>query len=388
MGISDRQYNKGGGRGGRGGGRWGGGTGGGWGGGGAGGGGGWFERVFKDGVGFFGWSLPLYRAWGIAVRLHLLFLIYIIVRLLDGFRPDGIGFIPTLQMLVSLFGIVLLHEYGHCIACRKVGGEADRILLWPLGGLAFCRPPHNWKADFITTAGGPMVNVLLFPIFGAIILATGGGLGAVFFNPFSPNAAFLDIPSNLPGWLGIWLVWTHIVNTYLLLFNVLLPMYPMDGGRLVHALLWRKMGYERGTMVVTNIGLFAAVVVGTIAVLTGKMLLLGIAIFAGITSWQQKQAMRFAGGPMGGGMYESDESWRGGAGSGSGGGQQSGGRWGGGSREYSRAAKQAEDRRRAEQEIDEILAKVAQQGMQSLTRAEKRRLEKNRAVLRKRAEAD
>jgi len=349
--------------------------------GGGGGIGGWFERVFKDGVGFFGWSVPLYRAWGIAVRLHLLFVIYIIVRLIESSRPDAIGLLPTVQMLVSLFGIVLLHEYGHCIACRKVGGQADRILLWPLGGLAFCRPPHHWKADFITTAGGPLVNVLLFPVFGAVILVTGGGIEAVLFNPFSPSSAFSGMPSNLPGWLGAWLVWTHVVNTYLLLFNVLLPMYPMDGGRLVHALLWRKMGYERSTLVVTNIGLFSAVVVGTIAVLTGKMLLLGIAIFAGITSWQQKQAIRFAGGAVGDAGYGSDESWRGGGVSEAGGG---GGR--ASQRASERAFKQAQAEREAEREIDEILAKVAEKGMQSLTRSEKRRLDKHRAVLRRRAE--
>ena len=84
-----------------------------------------------------------------------------------------------------LFMIVLLHELGHCFAARSVGGSADEILLWPLGGLAYVHHPHNAWASFITTAGGPAVNLVFFLISGAMILLMG------FWPPLNPFAGGL-----------------------------------------------------------------------------------------------------------------------------------------------------------------------------------------------------
>src|SRR5690606_8066625 len=105
------------------------------------------------------WSLPLYRLWGIQVRLHLLFIIFVAAELVRGASAGYFG--HSAMAMLGLFGLVLLHEYGHSFACRRVGGDADEILLWPLGGLAYCAPPHNWKANLVTTLGGPAVNVVL-----------------------------------------------------------------------------------------------------------------------------------------------------------------------------------------------------------------------------------
>ena len=78
---------------------------------------------------------------------------------------------------LTLFGIVLLHEFGHALACRQVGGQADRIMLWPLGGVAFVQPPPRPGALLWSIAAGPLVNVVLVPItVVAVLLAQSAGL--------------------------------------------------------------------------------------------------------------------------------------------------------------------------------------------------------------------
>lgn len=308
---------------------------------------GWLSRVFGEGDNPMRWALPLYRLWGITVKLHLIFIIFIAIELIRSASPNSIGFWPTLIMLCSVFGLVLLHEYGHCFACRWVKGEADEIMLWPLGGLAYCRPPHHWKPELITVIGGPGVNVVLLPILGAAAWAVTGELRYVVFNPFAPAWP-------LGGFLEQTVFLLHYVNMVLLAFNVLLPMYPMDGGRIVHCLMWRKMGYEKSLWISCNVGFVAAVVVAIVAFGTGEMLLLGIALFGGLTCWQQKQQLKFMGfEPQYAAAYQAAEQ----------------GRSKGPSRSQLAGIKK---RQEEEARFDRLLAKIAEQGMASLTARERK----------------
>lgn len=264
---------------------------------GSGGGGGFFGRIFGSGENPMTWALPLYRAWGIAVRIHIFFVVFIVLEVVRSISHEHIGAGETLVLMGTLFGIVLLHEYGHCIACRRVGGEADEILLWPLGGLASCSPPNTWTAHFWTTAGGPLVNVALFPVFAAaVLLMTGGSLGAVWFNPFDPgtglSAAVYDIDSPVVV-AAVVLAWAcYFTNWVLLAFNVLLPVYPLDGGRLLHAILWRQMGRDRATSIAAKIGLGGAITLGIAGLVFSVFTFVGVAIFAGFTSWLELQRLK------------------------------------------------------------------------------------------------
>src|SRR5262245_5316336 len=79
---------------------------------------------------------------------------------------------------LALFGIVLLHEFGHALACRQVGGQANRIVLWPLGGVAFVSPPPRPGALLWSIAAGPLVNVILLPVtIMALVFASAAGWG-------------------------------------------------------------------------------------------------------------------------------------------------------------------------------------------------------------------
>ena len=141
---------------------------------------------------------------------------------------------------LTLFGIVLLHEFGHALACRQVGGKADQIVLWPLGGVAYVAPPPRPGATLWSIAAGPLVNVALAPLL-TILLALGTHLG---WNETMPNTYTFV--------LTIWKL-----NFIILFFN-LLPIYPLDGGQILRSLLWFALGRARSLMVATIVG-FAGV---------------------------------------------------------------------------------------------------------------------------------
>ncbi len=326
-----------------------------------GGGGRWsgLQRLLGGGENPLTWGVPLYTAFGIRVKLHFLFVLFVAAMLIQAAFQGQ--FLMQAGYMGLLFGIVLLHEYGHCFACRWVKGEADQIILWPLGGLAFCSPPHHWKAEFITVIGGPMVNVVLFPVLGAAVYLTTSQWGAVFFNPFNPGFAMtvaVNANSSLPFWLitGLWMA--HYINAILLVFNMLVPMFPMDAGRVVQTLLWRRVGYHKSMEMSVTLGIAAAIALGVIAIVSGKTILLGIAIFGGMTCWTERQRLRFM---ATGGMVENDFVYTPPEPAG----------------EPTKADLKREAKEQAHfEKVEVILEKIKHTGMGSLTKAEKKTLER------------
>src|SRR5947209_14961980 len=129
------------------------------------------------------WAFPLWRMFGIDVRVHFTLPVVMVGLVLKvATAPDspaGLWIDATVLMLI-LFVSILLHELGHCFAARSVDGEASEILLWPLGGLAACDLPHAPRAHFLTALGGPAVNLLL-------CVAAGGALPfAALVPPLNP----------------------------------------------------------------------------------------------------------------------------------------------------------------------------------------------------------
>src|SRR2546421_12828610 len=105
-------------------------------------------------------SAPLGTWFGIRVRAHSSLVIFIAIGLFVGL-PGTTGFKDNVASMAVLFALVLLHEFGHCFAARWVGGEADEILMHPLGGLALAQPPRRPLPTFLTIAGGPAVNLAI-----------------------------------------------------------------------------------------------------------------------------------------------------------------------------------------------------------------------------------
>lgn len=147
---------------------------------------------------------------------------------------------------VGLFLIVLTHEFGHALACRSVKGTAEHIVLFPLGGVAYVNPPHRPGAVLWSVVAGPLVNVVLVPVlFGVwMLLVNTYNLG--------PGDA-IPLPMQVVYHL-------MFVNGILLVFNMM-PIYPLDGGQIVQAILWYFVGYRKSLQFVATIGMAAAVVV-------------------------------------------------------------------------------------------------------------------------------
>ena len=116
-----------------------------------------------------GGSIRLFRIAGIDVFLHCSWFIvaaYQLTQRLNNYHAP----IFAVYEYLALFGIVLLHEFGHALACRQVGGSADHIVLWPLGGIAFVNPPRRPGAVLWSIAAGPLVNVALLPVLGLLLI--------------------------------------------------------------------------------------------------------------------------------------------------------------------------------------------------------------------------
>src|ERR1700730_1613963 len=128
-------------------------------------------------------SIHLFRAAGIDLFLHWSWFLVAAFEIGDRAKRYSSLTWNVLEYL-ALFFIVVLHEYGHALACRQVGGTANQIVLWPLGGVAYVNPPTRPGATLWSIAAGPLVNVCLVPIL-AILLMLDHAIG---WAAVAPNA--------------------------------------------------------------------------------------------------------------------------------------------------------------------------------------------------------
>ncbi len=180
-------------------------------------------------------SIKLFRFSGIDVFVHWSWFL-IAVYQVQGRQGVYHSYVWNVYEYLFLFGIVLLHEFGHALACRQVGGQAHQIVLWPLGGVAYVSPPPRPGATLWSIAAGPLVNVVLMPVLlGLSYLAKKQGW----------EYSLPDIYQLIKTVL--------FINTGLLVFN-LLPVYPLDGGQILRSLLWYKFGPGKSLLITTIIG--------------------------------------------------------------------------------------------------------------------------------------
>ncbi len=232
--------------------------------------------------GGLGGGIPLFTLFGIDVRLHWLWFVVAYWQISNPVSQYS-SLAWNIAEYLSLFGIVLLHEFGHALACRSVGGRAERILLWPLGGVAYVQPPNRPGAVLWSIAAGPLVNVALAPVFiGAYMLLPEAG----------PQAAALMTDLNQFAWMLM------AINIVLLVFNML-PIFPLDGGQILRSLVWFAIGPVKSLLIAAGIGLLAAVGIGVWAAVRQDIWFIVLAAFGGWTSftslrnaWQVLQIQR------------------------------------------------------------------------------------------------
>lgn len=345
-----------------------------------GGGGGGFD--FRRLLEMLNSSFSIGTYLGIHVRVHIAFVLLLVIEMLVA----GDQALWAVRWMGLLFFSVLLHEFGHCIACRRVGGEANEVLMWPLGGLAYCRPPHTPFAEFFTVAGGPVVNVIIGGL-AFILLAplVGSQPMPVSLNPFNMWVAYPG-----PGLSG-WLADIFVVNYALLLFNMCLIFYPFDGGRLVQIALWVKVGYVKSMEFATVFGMVGAGLVVLVGAYKSQMLLMFIGAFGFYTCYQQRTMIKQAkaSGAFGmnvpvGTYMPTDPALRASYENDDGDAKESFIARKKRERQEAQAAKQRARDDHQNAEIDRILDKIHEHGIQSLTAKEKKTLEADSERKRKR----
>jgi Zn-dependent protease len=324
------------------------------------------------------WSFRIGRLFQIDIRLHVLFVLGAIVVLARSLGENRGGLADGVIQLAILFLIVLLHEFGHCFGCRAVGGAAHEILMWPLGGLASVAPPHHWRAHLVTTLAGPMVNVMFCLLTAAALIVWTGSFAAVPWNPLDPFRPLAFDGFSLKAWsIQYWLVIGFGLNYVILLFN-LMPVYPLDGGQALHNLLWPRLGYARAMSVASGIGMVGAILIGVAGFLTDARILYFIAVFGYLTCWQQRQQLKMFGEYGTGSFGAAEETWS----AVSSEPVPRSSRKAPGFLERRRLRKQARRRESAQREaearatrLDQMLTKVRELGLASLTPEERRFLE-------------
>jgi len=335
---------------------------------------------------FLDWSLPLFRAFGVPVKLHWSFFFAVIFFVGQDLKwaqaahgvnyHQGTALLWSLAHLVGLFTLVLAHEFGHSLAAISQGVGIHDIVLTPIGGLARSSGPMPGpKTDLLVTAAGPVVNLfIMVPTFGLMVVSGNDPVALKFFGE-----------QMLP--------FLFFTNLCLAAFN-LLPAFPMDGGRILAAAVSLKIEHTKAFAFAARVGyIFGAglALLGLYMVpSTGGWLLVCIGS-ANIYSCYSLRKQLSAGAvayapaaPRAAGVANLDSGGLDGARTG--GGMGVGGPGGGGAEqaeetggdgyltgptEYQERSLRREEERLMRQRVDEILDKVRTGGTESLSSEEK-----------------
>lgn len=208
------------------------------------------------------WSPAIAKFAETRVRLHWTFLLFLLWIALAVLVREGVAAaLEGLLFFSLLFLCVVLHEFGHIVAARHFGVKTPDVLLLPIGGVSRLEKiPEEPRQEIVIALAGPLVS---FVIGTTILLALGFPSPAVVSDLGAMEAIIAQL-----GWL----------NLFLGLFN-LLPAFPMDGGRVLRAILASRYGYARGTQLASNAGQVFALIFGMVGLMAGNFILVLIAVF-------------------------------------------------------------------------------------------------------------
>jgi transposase-like protein/predicted transcriptional regulator len=230
------------------------------------------QPTLADEANLMKWSIRIGTFAGIGVYVHATFLILIVWVALAHWQTGhnvaaaaaGVGFI------LALFACVVLHEFGHALTARRFGIKTRDITLLPIGGLARLeRMPDDPRQELWVALAGPAVNVVIAAGLFAVLRSTGTLAPVVTLTP--TGGSFLER--------------LMILNVFLAVFNML-PAFPMDGGRVLRALLATRMEYTRATHAAATIGQGMALFFGLVGLFTNPFLIF-IALFVWIGAGQE-----------------------------------------------------------------------------------------------------
>jgi Zn-dependent protease/CBS domain-containing protein len=210
------------------------------------------------------------RILGVPVRLHFTFVLLVVFLIAIGAR-GGQSATMNVVYILALFGSVLLHELGHVAVSRRYGIKTREIVLYPIGGVAQLEKSPKPREELWIALAGPAVNLL-------IALAM-----AAFLLPIGVTDAFRSVTDPTDANL---LARIAVGNLILAAFNMI-PAFPMDGGRVLRALMARRVPEEVATRRAASAGRFFAILIGLFGLLSGQFMLMFIALFVYIGATQE-----------------------------------------------------------------------------------------------------
>lgn len=220
-------------------------------------------------------SVPAGRIKGISIRIHLLFFVYVVFEVLK-YREGGVLF--GMSLFAGMYFCILLHEFGHALSARWCGGQADEILIWPLGGLAYCNPPLNPTPHLITTLGGPFVTLVIWAVLTPV---------AWFIRP-----EFYTGTSQFQWWSWQYVQGLADLNLALLLFNCV-PAFPMDGGRALRDTLWHYMPIQKANKIASVVGIIASIVLISWGISSSNQMMVFIGIYTIFSAAQEFNSYQY-----------------------------------------------------------------------------------------------
>lgn len=207
------------------------------------------------------WSYRVARVSGIDIKIHVTFLLIVLLFGFNWSVAHGVfGFAFGAALVVALFFCVVLHELGHSLVAQRFGIPVREILLLPIGGLALLeRNAEKPMEELLIALAGPLVNVVLAILLAGVLALTGG------ISMLSGAAMIGGAEATLS--MDTFLIWLLEANVFLVLFNMI-PAFPLDGGRVLRAILAMNVGPRRATRIASRVGQWLAIGLGVFALVT------------------------------------------------------------------------------------------------------------------------
>lgn len=224
------------------------------------------------------WAITLGTVFGIAVRLHLTFLIFLAWIAIGSLVAGGpAAALQSIAFLVAVFASVLIHEFGHALMARRFGVRTPDITLLPIGGVARLeRIPEKPYQELLVAIAGPATNIVI-------------ALGLLVYLAATGQIDAVRSMGIMGGGLAGRVLW---INLWLVIFNMI-PAFPMDGGRVLRALLAERMDYGRATKIAATVGQGFAVLFALVGLYFNPILIfIALFIYLGASGEASQSSLR------------------------------------------------------------------------------------------------
>lgn len=251
------------------------------------------SRVLGEGEDPLTWSIPVFTSRTLRVRAHLVFVLFGVWELILSVPQARLGTTHVFMAMGALLVLVAAREVGRFFLSRRLAAPPDQIVLWPLGLLSVQGSGDASRPSLRAAGAGLVVNLALVPVLAGSLWMAGQGWDALLFNPLKPLGVVSGIGSH--GVAILW--WAHYLNLVLLGLNLLVPMLPLDGARVLEAILARRLKARSAAAVTCRVGMLTALVLFVAAMSADQTRLMGLAALGAGVCWIHLRRAEFLAGP-------------------------------------------------------------------------------------------